>query len=411
MTQTLFRNFWMLDPARDELVGGCEILVEGEIIREVSERPIKTRDAAIIDCDGRTLMPGLIDCHAHVILSEVFIRQLENVPLTLMTARAAVAMKAMLERGFTTVRDTGGADWGLKTAVEQGLIEGPRLFISGRAIGPTGGHADMRRRTESGTPCRCCSALAFGMATADGEAEVRRAAREEMRQGCDQVKIMMSGGVASPYDPLDSLQFSPGEVTAAVEEAQAFGRYVCAHAYTPEAIERAAHAGVRTIEHGNLIDEPRAKLMASKGMLLVANLVTYYAMKERASALGMPPEMLEKNELVIDGGLRSLEICKRAGVPVAYGTDLLGPLQQEQSREFVLRAQVLSPIEIIRSATSIGAQVLRREGKLGCLREGALADLLVVDGNPLKDIGVLQSPEKSFLAIMKAGRFYRNRLH
>ena len=158
------------------------------------------------------------------------------------------------------------------------------------------------------------------------------------------------------------------------------------------------------------VDEGRARLMASKGMLLVANLVTYYAMKERAASLGMPPEMLEKNELVIDGGLRSLEICKRAGVPVAYGTDLLGPLQAEQSREFVLRAQVLSPMEIIRSATSVGARVLRREGKLGCLRPDALADLLVVDGNPLKDISVLQSPEKSLLAIMKGGRFYRNRL-
>src|SRR5438552_2742248 len=146
MTQTLFRNFRMLDPERDELLGGCEILVEGETIREVSERPIRASDAAVVDCGGRTLMPGLIDCHAHVVLSEVFIRQLENVPLTLMTARAVVALKAMLERGFTTVRDTGGADWGLKAAVDQGLIEGPRLFISGRAIGPTGGHADARRR-------------------------------------------------------------------------------------------------------------------------------------------------------------------------------------------------------------------------------------------------------------------------
>jgi imidazolonepropionase-like amidohydrolase len=410
MTQILFRNFRMLDPERDELAGGYEILVEGERIREVSERPIRAPAAAAVDCGGRTLMPGLTDCHAHVILSEVFIRQLENVPLTLMTARAAVALRAMLDRGFTTVRDTGGADWGIKAAVDQGLIEGPRLFIAGRAIGPTGGHADARRRTDSGAPCRCCHAMAFAMATADGEAEVRKVVREEMRQGCDQVKIMMSGGVASPYDPLDSLQFSPGEVAAAVEEAHAFGRYVCAHAYTPEAIERAAHAGVRTIEHGNLIDDARARLMASKGMLLVANLVTYYAMKERAASLGMPAEMLVKNELVIEGGLRSLEICKRAGVPVAYGTDLLGPLQEEQSREFVLRAQVLSPLEIIRSATKVGAQVLRKEGELGCLRAGALADLLVVDGNPLKDIGVMQSPEKSFAVIMKGGRFHRNRL-
>lgn len=411
MAQILFRNFRMLDPERDELVGGCELLVEGETIREVSETPLRAPQASVVDCGRRTLMPGLIDCHAHVVLSEVFIRQLENVPLTLMSARAVVALKGMLERGFTTVRDTGGADWGLKAAVDQGLIDGPRLFISGRAIGPTGGHADARRRTDAGPPCRCCHALAFVMATADGESEVRKVVREEMRQGCDQVKIMMSGGVASPYDPLDSLQFSPGEVAAAVEEAQAFGRYVCAHAYTPEAIERAAHAGVRTIEHGNLIDEPRARLMASKGMLLVANLVTYYAMKERAASLGMPGDMLAKNELVIDGGLRSLEICKRAGVPVAYGTDLLGPLQAEQSREFVLRSQVLSALEIIRSATLVGARVLRQEGKLGCLRPGAFADLLLVEGNPLKDISLLQTPEKSLAAIIKGGRFHRNRLH
>jgi imidazolonepropionase-like amidohydrolase len=410
LAQILFRNFRMLDPEKDEIAGGCEILIEDDRIREVSERSIKAPEASAIDCGGRTLMPGLIDSHVHVVLSEVFIRQLENVPLTLMTARAMVAMRAMLDRGFTTVRDTGGADWGLKAAVDQGLIEGPRLFIAGKAIGPTGGHADARRRTDPGAPCHCCNALAFAMATADGDAEVRKAVREEMRQGCDQVKIMMSGGVASPYDPLDSLQFSPTEVSAAVEEAHAFGRYVCAHAYTPEAITRAAHAGVRTIEHGNLIDEASAQLMAKKGMLLIANLVTYYAMRERASALGMPPEMLAKNELVIDGGLRSLEICKRAGVPVAYGTDLLGQLQAEQSREFVLRSQVLSPMEIIRSATLVGARVLRQEGKLGCLRPGAFADLLLVDGNPLKDLGLLQTPDRSLLAIMKGGRFHRNRL-
>jgi imidazolonepropionase-like amidohydrolase len=400
----------MLDPEKTDLAGGQELLVEDETIREVSDKPIKASSAAAIDCGGRTLMPGLIDCHAHVTLSEVFLRQLENVPVTLMTARAAVSMRAMLDRGFTTIRDTGGADWGLKAAVDQGLLDGPRLFISGRAIGPTGGHADMRRRTDPGFPCGCCHALAFTMATADGDAEVRKTVREEMRQGCDQVKIMMSGGVASPYDPLDSLQYSPGEVAAAVEEAHAFGRYVCAHAYTVEAITRAARAGVRCIEHGNLIDEPTARLMASKGMLLTANLVTYYAMRDRGASLGMTPEMLAKNELVIEGGLRSLEICKRAGVPVAYGTDLLGPLQEEQGREFVLRSQVLSPMEIIRSATLVGAQIIRREGKLGCLKPGAFADLLVLDGNPLKDLGLFQKTDKSLVMIMKGGQFYRNRL-
>ncbi|WP_137045262.1 amidohydrolase family protein [Pseudolabrys sp. FHR47] len=411
MSQYLFKNFGMLDPTRDEVLGDHEILVENQLIREIADRPIKAADAAVIDCGGRTLMPGLIDCHVHVVLSEVFIRQLENIPLTLMTARAMQAMRSMLDRGFTTVRDTGGADWGLKTAVDEGLIAGPRLFIAGRAIGPTGGHSDSRRRTDTAISCPCCSALAFSMGVADGETEVRKAVREEMRQGCNHVKIMMSGGVASPYDPLDSMQFSVGEVAAAVEEARAFGRYVCAHAYTPEAITRAAHAGVRTIEHGNLIDEPTAKLMAEKDMFLVANLVAYYAMKERAAEFGMNAEMLEKNDLVIEGGLRSLEICKRAGVPVAYGSDLLGPLQVDQSREFRIRSEVVSPLEIIRSATTIAAKVLRQEGKLGCLAPGAFADLIVVDGDPLRNIDLLGGQGDHIPLIMKDGALHKNTLN
>jgi len=232
-----------------------------------------------------------------------------------------------------------------------------------------------------------------------------------MRQGADHVKIMMSGGVASPYDPLDSLQFSMDEARAAVEEAKAFGRYVCAHAYTPEAITRAAEAGVRAIEHGNLIDEPAARLMAEKGMFLTANLVAYYAMKERADQFGMSGDMLAKNDLVIDGGLRSLEICKRAGVPVAYGSDLLGQLQVDQSREFLLRQEVLSPIDIIRSATTIGAQLIRMEGKLGTLRAGAFADMILVDGDPLKDLGLFQNQGAALSVIMQGGRFHKNRLH
>jgi imidazolonepropionase-like amidohydrolase len=410
MTQVLFRNATLLDPEKDDVQGGHEVLVEGDRIKEVSAKPIKAPKAAVIDCGKRTLMPGLIDSHVHVTLSEVYIRQLENIPLTLMTARAIDLMRGMLDRGFTTVRDTGGADWGIKTAVEQGLVPGPRLFIAGRAIGPTGGHSDGRRRTDAGGGCYCCNALRFTMEVSDGSDNVRRSAREQMRQGADQIKIMMSGGVASPYDPLDSLQFSPGEVAAAVEEAHAFGRYVCAHAYSPEAITRAANGGVRTIEHGNLIDEKTAKLMASKGMYLIANLVTYFAMRERAKDFGMSGEMLEKNELVIDGALKSLEICKRAGVPVAYGTDLLGQLQVDQSREFLMRAEVLSPIEIIRQATLIGAEVVRQEGKLGCVRPGAFADLIVVDGNPLKDLGLLQDQGRHLSAIMKGGKFHKNRL-
>jgi imidazolonepropionase-like amidohydrolase len=410
MTQFLFKNFEMLDPEHDELRGGHELLVEGERIKEISARPIKAPDASIIDCGKRTLMPGLIDSHVHVVLSEVSLPRLESVPLTLMTARAAVLMRGMLDRGFTSVRDTGGADWGLKEATDKWLLPGPRLFIAGKALGPTGGHSDGRRRTDHGTRCHCCDALHFAMGLADGTAEVRKAVREEMRQGADQVKIMMSGGVASPYDPLDSLQFSVEEVAAAVEEAHAFGRYVCAHAYTVESITRAAHAGVRTIEHGNLVDEATAKLMAEKGMYLIANLVTYYEMKKRAAEYGMSSDMLAKNDLVIDGGLRSLEICKRAGVPVAYGTDLLGQLQSEQSREFTIRAEVQKPIEIIRAATLIGAEIVRQVGKLGCIKSGAFADLIVIDGNPLKDLDLLQDQGKHLVAIMKGGRFHKNRL-
>jgi imidazolonepropionase-like amidohydrolase len=408
MTQLILRNFQLLEPDVGELQGGFQLLIEGDGVREASDKPIKADNADVIDCGGRTLMPGLIDSHVHVTLSEVNIGFLEAIPLTLMTARAARLMLAMLNRGFTTVRDTGGADWGIKTAVEQGEIPGPRLFIAGAAIGPTGGHSDPRKRTDFGMRCHCCNAMRFGMRTSDGVPEVLKSVREQMRQGADHIKIMMSGGVASPYDPLDSLQFSPKEVAAAVQEAEAFGRYVCAHAYTPDAITRAANNGVRVIEHGNLIDEPSAKLMAGKGMFMVANLVAYYAMRERAAEFGMTSDMLAKNDLVIDGGLRSLEICKRAGVPVGYGSDLLGALQVDQSREFKLRSDVLSPIEIIRAATTVGAQIIRQEGKLGTLKAGAYADLLLIDGNPLENLGLFEGQGRHLAAIMKGGKFHKN---
>jgi imidazolonepropionase-like amidohydrolase len=411
MAQIHFKNFKLLEPREGELRGGYELLIENDRVCECGEAPIRSQAAEVVDCGGRTLMPGLIDCHVHVLHSEVNIRFLEAMPLTLLTARAATRLRAMLDRGFTTARDTGGCDWGIKTAVEQGHLVGPRLFIAGQSIGPTGGHSDGRRRTGDVDGCTCCNGLQFKSAIADGRDEVRKAAREQMRQGADHVKIMMSGGVASPYDPLDSLQFSEGEVLAAVEEAASFGRYVCAHAYSAAAIARAARLGVRTIEHGNLIDEASAKLMAEKGMFLVANLVTYYAMKERAAKFGMTAESLEKNEIVLQGGLKSLEICKRHGVPVAYGSDLLGELHWDQSREFTLRREVVGPIEIIRSATTIAAQILRLEGQLGTLDPGAYADLLLVDGDPLQDLALLEDQGRHLSVIMKAGRFHKRRLH
>jgi len=411
MAQILFKNAGLLDPRADAIERGVSVLVEGDTIREVSAKTIKAPRADVIDCGGRTLMPGLIDCHVHAMLSEVNIRQLEAIPLTMMTVRAASLVRAMIDRGFTTVRDTGGADWGLRDGIAQGHLPGPRMFIAGRAIGPTGGHSDARRRTDTGTgACKCCNAMTFCLEIADGADAVRVAVREQLRQGADQIKIMVSGGVASPYDPLDSRQFTLEEIGAAVEEASAFGRYTQAHAYTPEAITRAVSQGVRTVEHGNLIDEPSAKLMKKNGAFLVANLVAYYAMRERAKEFGMTSEMLAKNDLVIDGGLKSLEICKRAGVPVGYGSDLLGQLQVDQSREFMLRREVLSPIEIIRQATLVGAEIVRMPGKLGVVAPGAFADILVVDGDPIKKLELLTGQGEHLSVIMKAGRFHKNRL-
>ncbi len=411
MDSYLFRNLTLLDPRFDESRGGYEVLVEGGHFKEVSDRPISAKTSTVIDCGGRTLMPGLIDCHAHVYLSEVNLSMLEHVPVSLLAARAAPVLTGMLNRGFTTVRDTGGADWGIREAVEKGYLSGPRLFICGRAIGPTGGHSDMRRRTDHRDDgCRCCDGLKFTMATADGADQVRATVREELRQGADAIKIMVSGGVASPYDPLDSRQFSLPEIAAAVEEATAFKRYVLAHAYTAEAITRAVSQGVRTIEHGNLIDPPAAQLLAERGGYLVANLVAYVVIKERSAQFGMSAEKLEKNELVLKGGFESLDICRRAGVKVGYGSDLLGQLQDEQSREFLLRREVASPIEIIRSATTVGAEIVRMPGKLGIIEPGALADLIVVDGDPLKDLSLFQNQGQHLSVIMKQGHLHKNRL-
>jgi len=406
----LFRNLNLLDPRWKEARGGYEVLVEGETIKEVSDKPIKASKAQIVDCGKRTLMPGLIDCHVHTMHSEVYISRLEGMPLTLMAARSTQRLKAFLDRGFTTCRDAGGADWGIKTAIETGLIKGPRLFIAGRSIGPTGGHNDRNRRTDAGALCNCTNAMVFLRHLADGPDEVRKAAREQMRQGADHIKLMCSGGVASPYDPIDSLQFTVEEITAAVEEAHAFGRYTLAHAYTPEAITRAVSCGVRTIEHGNLIDAKSAQLMAKKGAYMVANLVTYYAMRERAAEFGMTKDMLDKNELVIDGGLKSLEICKKAGVKVGYGSDLLGQLHYEQSKEFIWRREVHTPIEIIRQATLVGAEIVRMEGKLGVIEAGALADLILVDGDPLKKLELFLDDGTHLPVIVKGGVFHKNHL-
>jgi imidazolonepropionase-like amidohydrolase len=411
MSSFIFTGGRFLDPRQDELREGIEVLVEGNTIKEVSDRPITSADAQRINIGNRTLMPGLIDCHIHVTLNEVNIRALEDMPLTLVAAKGSVLMRAMLERGFTTLRDTGGADWGMKAAVEEGLFLAPRLFIAGAAISQTGGHADFRRRTDSGTGCACCNGLRWNGRVADGVAEVVKAVRDELRKGADHIKIMVSGGVSSPADPLESLQYRMDEIEAAVEEATRWGTYVAAHAYSAKAIERAVRGGVRTIEHGNLIDQVRAKLMADKGAYLVPTLIAYDALKRRGPQFGLSEYSQQKNEKVLASGLESLEMCHRAGVRIGFGSDLLGQLQTDHCNEFTIRAQVMKPQDIIRSATLIGAEIVRQEGKLGEIVPGAFADLLVVDGDPYRDLSVFRNDGSGLAAIMANGRLVRSNLH
>jgi imidazolonepropionase-like amidohydrolase len=410
MTAYLFSGGRFLDPRAPELREGVEVLVEGNRVREVSDRPIATQSATRVDLRGRTLMPGLIDAHVHFFLAEVNIGLLDGMPLTLLTTKAAVAARRMLMRGFTTVRDAGGSDYGMKAAIEQGLVDGPRLFVSGMPISQTGGHADFRKRTQTAFECSCCSGLAYLSRIADGVPEMLKAVRDELRKGADQIKVMVSGGVASQSDPLESLQFRVDEIEAAVEQATSWGTYVMAHAYSAAAIGRAVDCGVRTIEHGNLVDDAVARRMAERGAYIVPTLVTYECLQRRGPDYGLTPYSLQKNEIVLEAGLRSLELCRSAGARIGFGTDLLGALQDEQCREFTIRGQAMPPHEVIQSATIVNAEILRREGELGELVPGAYADLLVVDGDPFRDLGVLQNQGERIAGIMKDGRWYKNLL-
>jgi imidazolonepropionase-like amidohydrolase len=410
MPSYLFHNGRFLDPRKDELLEGMEVLVEGDRIKEVSDRPIRSSGAVRIDIGNRTLMPGLIDAHVHIFLSEVNLTALESVPLTLLAARGIASMRSMLMRGFTTLRDVGGADHGIKTATQSGIVDSPRIFIAGRAISQTGGHADFRHKTQSAFECSCCSGVSYTARLADGVPEVIHAVRDELRKGADHVKIMVSGGVASQSDPLESVQYRTDEIEAACQEATRWGTYVAAHAYTAAAIKHAVGAGVRTIEHGNLIDAEAATLMAGRGAFLVPTLVAYESLRRRGRDYGLTDYSLAKNEIVLNAGLRSLELARAGGVPIGFGSDLLGQLQNDQCREFLIRREAMSAQEIIRSATIVNARILRREGQLGELVAGAFADLLVIDGNPYENVSLFADGGPSLSVIMKDGCLYRNRL-
>ncbi len=403
----LLRNLALLDPVSGLLKTGYQVLTEGARIVEVSKGVINAGDAEVIDLGGRTLMPGLIDLHQHII-GETLPMYHKMLP-SLLTARSSQVLLGMLARGFTTIRDAGGADYGHKRAVELGMFAGPRLFVSGRVISQTGGHGDSRSPADTREPPLCCAQFSGVGRIADGVPEVRKAVRDEIRMGADQIKVMAGGGIASQSDPIDHLQYSMEELEAMVDEATRSHTYVMAHVYSAEGVRRCVQAGARTIEHGNLIDEPTAKMMAGAGTYLVPTLIAYRAIKEDGPNLGFSETSMQKVDEVLSAGTRSLELALAAGVKIGFGTDV-PRCPERQSEEFLIRSQVLTSADIIRSATVTAAEILRCDGKLGVICPGAYADMLAIDGNPFEDIKLLTGQGDHMSLIVANGRVMKNSL-
>lgn len=407
----VFRNARIFDGDSAQLIDGSDVLVEGGMIRDVAQQIAVAPGDEVIDCGGRVLMPGLIDAHVHVYACSLNVTKLVQQPMSYLAQFAGVFMRASLERGFTTLRDVGGADVGLASAMRDGLLtDVPRLFYGGRVISQTGGHGDFRPGDHALDGVACCGCGFHGdhMAIiADGADAVRRAVREELRRGASHIKIMASGGVASPTDPLDRCQYSDEEIRAAVDEATRAGKYVAAHCHPDIAIRRAAELGIRSIEHCTLVERESADVMAEKGAYAVPTMATIVALAEEGKELGLPPASVDKLQGLRDAAFRSLEILKSAGVKMGLGTDLLGPQHVRQSSEFSLRAQVLPAIDVLHSACAVNAELLGQTGRLGCVRKGAAADLVLVDGNPFKDISLLSRNGAGLAAIMKDGQFHK----
>jgi imidazolonepropionase-like amidohydrolase len=412
MPGTIITNARLLDTDAGALRPGASLRVEGDRIVEVGEdgRPLAGADVDVIDAAGRVLMPGLIDAHVHAALTTVDLAAMVRRSPSWVAIETKFILEGMLRRGFTTVRDAGGLDAGISSALDRGLIKGPRVFRSGRVISQTGGHGDLEPASHHPQLCACAIRTTAFSHIADGADAVRRAVREELKAGAHHIKIMAGGGVATPYDPIDMVQYTADEMRAAAEEASARRTYVSAHAYIPESIARAVTAGVRTIEHGNLIDDAAARMMAERGAYLVPTLVTYDQIAELGKSLKFPEESLRKLGDVLDRGLEAVDIALRAGVKVGFGTDLLGETHPAQSKEFLLRAKAQSNADVLRAATIINAEIVQQAGKLGVLAPGAFADLLLVDGNPLDDLAVLTGQGERLALIMRGGTVYKNAL-
>lgn len=395
----LIENVRVLDVETGAVGEAGELLIVDGRIRSTGSGLAAPEGVDRLDARGGVVTPGFFDCHVHLLSISTDLVALDDISPQYATAKAVHTMQGMLSRGFTTVRDVGGADHGLAEAAAEGLVAGPRVLFGGKAISQTGGHGDMRPRGRAAIEGHACHA-GIGL-VCDGVAEVRRGVRSMLRLGADHVKLMLSGGVASPTDRIDSTQYSDEEVSAAVEEARAANRYVAAHAYTPQAINRALDLGVRTIEHGNLLDESCIAHFIDSGAYYVPTIIATTSYLDEGGMSGLRPEVAAKVEDVARRGLEALRIAHEGGVSIAFGTDLLGDVQSRQLEEFELRARVQGAAEVIRSATAVSADAVARGHELGRIAPGYIADLNLFVSNPADDISVVTGGP---LAVVQAGR-------
>lgn len=416
MSSLLFKNARVFDGTSADCADGQWLRVADGLIQELSPTPLTAPDdTPVIDCKGGTLMPGLVDCHVHAFASDVAVAKIDAMGEAYRAAHAVRMLGHALDGGFTTVRDIGGGNHSLWRALTDGLVRGPRYLYAGKILSMTGGHGDMRpieERPRYESVCGCAgSPLANTFAViADGVDACLRATREELRQGAHCIKIMGSGGVASPTDPIWMNQYREDEIRAIVNECTERRTYVSAHCHPASAVRRCVEFGVRSIEHGTLIDDDTARFVAERGAYVVPTMAIIFALVEQGRALGFPPQSQAKVEQVFQQAISGLDAMRRAGVKVCFGTDLLGRTYTDQCREFTLRSEVFTPIEILRQATSTAAEMMMLDGQIGCIAPGAQADLLLVDGNPLIDIGLLAADGRHLRAIVRAGELVKQPL-
>ncbi|KAK7417228.1 hypothetical protein QQZ08_011707 [Neonectria magnoliae] len=406
----LFINANIVDVKTGTLITNASLATShGKIQSITSSTPAPLpADYTVVDCQGRYLCPGLFDAHVHLCAVPGFqdLYKAFGNPNNVSLLRQPYVAAQMLHRGFTSVRDCGGAQLALKEAIADGVFAGPRLFTSGHALSQFGGHGDLRGPHDQ---MECCGGHHGSLGRlCNGVPECMAAVRNEIRCGADFIKIMGSGGVSSPTDKLEHLQFTPAEIQAMVECADNAGTFVTAHAYTSKAIRHCIDNGVRGIEHGNFVDPPTAKLMAERGTYLTPTLITYAQMASEQWRGYLPPESQVKNTQVFKAGLEALKIASAAGVTMCYGTDLLGPLGAAQTQEFALRSQVLTPLQVLQSANINPAKVMGWEDAIGQLKEDFHADVLVLEKNPLDNVTIFNKPEKYVLGVMKEGRVYKS---